>query len=647
MPAKHSIGSRGTAYRPEIDGVRALAVVAVILFHAGMPWMSGGYAGVDCFFVISGFLITGILLRECEDGAFSLRGFYERRARRILPALAVMLTVTSLAGCLVLFPSDLEVLARSVTWVALFAANVLFWTGRDFNLVNNYFARVLEREPLIHTWSLGVEEQFYVLFPLCLLAAWWWNRKRVGPLLLAATLVSLVLAQWGSTHHPKGAFYLLPFRAWEMLLGAWVAGDAVRRWDLSRSAREALSAVGVALVLFSFIWFDATSGFPGLAALVPTAGTALILAFGRGAVVGRALSWRPLVLIGLMSYSLYLWHQPVFAFARYLSLDEPPQTMAMPMAAALIALTGGLSYLTWAFVERPFRDRRVTSTRMIVIGSAGAGTAAIAFGLWFGFGAAAGRHRGFVPDIGGFRDDPYWHCWSDVDEPDVADAGCRLGAGLSAPPSFAVIGDSHAGHLRPAFEALAQRVQTQGMMFAMGGCPPLTGIPGNIDRPKCTRMQTEVPAFVARRGIRRVFLAARWLSSVDRPDFQTALRRTIDQYSQLGVRVSVIEDVPEQIRVPRRIYWRALLSTAPARSIAELSLTRSQYESEQAPLRAAFGPFRSDTRLQFIDLSDALCDEASCPVGTPAEAYWIDEGHLSAAGARAVGGTLARQAQMP
>lgn len=325
-------------YRPEIDGLRAIAVLSVVLFHAGMPWFQGGYAGVDCFFVISGFLITSIALKERQSGTSSVTRFYERRARRILPALLVVLLASTLTAYVIMLPSDLHVFARSVVSVVLFSANILFWTGRDFQRADNYFARLLDREPLIHTWSLGVEEQFYLIFPLIMVAGWSLGRRRLSQLLTLLTLLSFAIAEIGSRRHPKGAFYLLPSRSWELTLGALVACYFTRLSQLSWWARQALAWSGLMLILASVCLYDATARFPGFAALAPTVGCALILACATETGAGRVLAWRPLVVIGLMSYSLYLWHQPVLAFARYVSLTDPPAQVPTPLAIGLAAL---------------------------------------------------------------------------------------------------------------------------------------------------------------------------------------------------------------------------------------------------------------------------------------------------------------------
>lgn len=363
-------------YRREVDGLRALAVLPVILFHAGFKTFSGGFVGVDVFFVISGYLITGLLLAELEGGRFSVVKFYERRARRILPALFLVMAACLPFAWLWLLPGDMKEFGHSLAAVSVFSSNVLFWRE------SGYFDTAAELKPLLHTWSLGVEEQFYVLFPLSLMLAWRMGRRWVAVLLMSVTAASLALAQWGALNSPEAAFFLLPTRSWELAIGSLVA---VRFAWYSRSTiapmvSETLSAVGIALIVISIFLFDEATPFPGLFALVPTLGTALVLLFGwPETVVGRMLSTKAMVGIGLVSYSAYLWHQPLFAFARHASLVRPSAPLLLGLSVVAVAL----AFTSWRFVEQPFRQKGVISRRsvfafalagsaaFIVIGAAG------------------------------------------------------------------------------------------------------------------------------------------------------------------------------------------------------------------------------------------------------------------------------------
>ena len=337
--------------RREVDCLRPVAVTTVIQFHDRVAGFGGGFLGVDVFFVISGYLISTILMAEVEGDRFSLVKFYERRARRILPALYVMMAAVTVAAALVLMPDDLTRFARSLVAVPLFGSNVLFWRE------SGYFAATNELKPLLHTWSLAVEEQFYLLFPLMLLLL----RRRSRSFALASfTLlfaVSLAAADWGSLHKPTPAFFLLPTRFWEPLAGLFVAYAVGAGWRDRLPARLAaiLSTLGLAMVAVAVAAFDSSTPTPGLSTLLPVVGTMLYLTWSRPTdPAGWLLSTKAMVGVGLVSYSAYLWHQPLFALSRYLSAGA----LSVAGQAGLIALTFALAYASWRWVEQPFRDAR-------------------------------------------------------------------------------------------------------------------------------------------------------------------------------------------------------------------------------------------------------------------------------------------------
>ncbi len=335
-------------YRKEIDGLRALAVIPVILFHGGLEWFSGGYVGVDVFFVISGYLITSIILKEKEAGTFSIAGFYERRARRILPALFFIIFICIPFAWLWLLPHELKDFGKSIVAVVVFASNILFWRESD------YFAADAELIPLLHTWSLAVEEQFYVIFPLLMILFWVLGKRWLVGIISLIAIISLGLTEWGWRHFPEANFYLIPTRAWELMIGALVA-FYLHYNELPRGIiRHPASIIGIGLILLSIFMLDRTLPFPSLYALAPTIGTAFIILFATsGTLVYKLLSQRIFVGIGLISYSAYLWHQPIFVFSRIRGLDEPGTGLILLLS--IFALV--LAYFSWRFIELPFRDR--------------------------------------------------------------------------------------------------------------------------------------------------------------------------------------------------------------------------------------------------------------------------------------------------
>lgn len=357
-----------TGYRREIDGLRAVAVLPVIFYHAGIAPFHGGYVGVDVFFVISGYLITSILVGELEAGEFSLLRFYERRARRILPALFLVLAVTALAGVALLLPFELRDLGHAIASVVLFASNFLFWRQ------DVYFAAASDLNPLIHTWSLAVEEQFYIFFPPVLWGLWRLGRPWVWSWVGLAFLTSLLLAEFLSERSTGANFFLLPSRGWELMAGAAGAIWASNHAPVPKWLGELLGAGGLAAILFAILAFDEGTPFPSLWALIPVLGTlAVLLGASPATLAGQILSWRGLVGIGLISYSAYLWHQPLFAFARLTGTpDELPLRTALPLTLTTLVL----AWMSWAFVERPFRDRS-RLTRHLVFGLSGGGSAVL------------------------------------------------------------------------------------------------------------------------------------------------------------------------------------------------------------------------------------------------------------------------------
>ncbi|MEH6386426.1 MAG: acyltransferase family protein [Pseudomonas profundi] len=351
---------RTIAYRPEIDGLRAVAVVPVIFFHAGFEAMAGGFVGVDIFFVISGYLITSILYSEIQNGGFSLARFYERRVRRLYPALTLVTLFCIPFAWWWMLPSEFREFLYSIAAIQLFASNIYFWWDTD------YFSTGAELTPLLHTWSLAVEEQFYLFFPLGLLLVRQLDKRLLIAGIVLAIAAGILLATRLTVTHPSASFYLLPSRAWELLTGALLALTAQYWSSTTRWLSETLSLAGLALIVIAVFTFDAQTPFPGIYALAPVMGTALIIGFADHRTgVGKLLALPPVVLIGLMSYSAYLWHQPLFAFARIRTLNNLDTVDFL----GLIVLTFVLAYLSWRYVESPFRERRKFPRKTIFAGA--------------------------------------------------------------------------------------------------------------------------------------------------------------------------------------------------------------------------------------------------------------------------------------
>lgn len=346
-------------YRPEIDGLRTLAVLPVIFFHAGFEQFRGGFVGVDIFFVISGYLISTIIVSEISAGAFSVVNFYERRARRLLPALFFVMGICIPAAWFWLTPSDFKDFGQSLVSVATFSSNIFFWLESD------YFSAAAELKPLLHTWSLAVEEQYYVLFPIFVLSTWRLGIKWFIILLSLCFVVSFGAANWGSYNNPSAAFYLLTTRLWELLIGVFVALYLKYNTHLkSYRINQAISMLGLCMVVFSVLAFDRSTPFPGIYALVPTVGTGLIiLSAVPNTFVHKLLIFRPFVGIGLVSYSAYLWHQPLFAFARHLLLGDVSDVLLLLLCIVSVLL----GWFSWSYIEEPFRRKNLMSRAKVFV----------------------------------------------------------------------------------------------------------------------------------------------------------------------------------------------------------------------------------------------------------------------------------------
>jgi peptidoglycan/LPS O-acetylase OafA/YrhL len=485
-------------YRAEIDGLRAVAVLLVVLFHADGNLCSGGYIGVDVFFVISGYLITSIIRKQIGDETFSLLGFYERRARRILPAFVVVVACVLVASWCFVLPSAFKAVGRAAAASSVSLSNVLFWAE------DGYFAAASEEKPLLHTWSLGVEEQFYFLLPYLFLAFGVGRKSTWGmSLTFAISLaVSVVLVR----SEPSAAFFLIPARAWELLLGSLLSVQMAS----DRSIPQGGHTVGLLglLVILACGWsYTIGTAFPGENALLPCLGAAAVIYGGRGGIVCRLLSVNPLVFVGKISYSLYLWHWPILVFARQLKI--------MPLTgwetAACVAVSFALAILSWKYVEQPFRAgqpeisrRTVFSMSCISLASYACLGAYVHFndGVPARFSAIVVRLDDGSHDSGLRADESAAIRWV------RSDGAVIYGAQVS--PNFAILGDSHSNVLALTLGRSARnRGESLRHFYEFGAAPVLgvqfAGNPGADDR-----IEQAVQLIENSENIETVVLIARW-----------------------------------------------------------------------------------------------------------------------------------------
>ncbi len=619
-----AVERRGAAYRPDIDGLRAVAVSIVVLFHYGFAGFSGGFVGVDVFFVISGYLITAITRGEIERGRFSLAAFYERRARRIVPALVAVLLATGIASLFVFLPEDLRLLAKGTEASALFGSNILF-----SHLAADYFdADNLTLQPLLHTWSLAVEGQFYMLFPLVLLALGHRRRPTAWVLALLAAS-SFALGVWGAFHRPVSAFYLLPGRAWELLAGGLLACRPVR---LARAGDAAVlagfAAIGVAVAADT-----ASTPFPGVAALLPCLGALLVIAGGSGG--GRAaalLGTAPVAWLGRISYSLYLWHWPVIVLARYGAGPELPLATRTALLVATVALAG----LSHAVIERPFIARvALPRRRGFLVGAGVATLAALALGQVLDLTGRGILPIGSLPPAVATLAEGHFDRLEGECPVPAADAvplpyPCRFGA-TGAAPSLALWGNSYARMWLPALSQDAEAKGAAGLSLILSKCPPLLGI-AVTSLPGCVGFDRAAVAYVASHpAIRTVVLGADWF------DYDADLGRldaTLDALGVAGVRVWILLAPPQaDYPVPRTLALAALHGTAVPPPLDEAEARRRQ--SASTALIAATAARHGAA---VIDPTTWLCDGTTCPVVRDGHPLFYDAGHITVFAASAIHG---------
>lgn len=453
-------------YRKEIDGLRAFAIIPVIFFHAGLQSFSGGFVGVDVFFVISGYLIATLIISQLSINIFSLHHFYIRRVRRILPALFIMMLVSIPFAWILLLPSDMKEFSQSMVSVVIFLSNILFW------MKSGYFDTSTEIKPLIHTWSLSIEEQFYILFPVICIIIFKFSKRNFLLIFSLIALIGLLTAQHITTNYPSMAFYMLPTRGWEIICGVLVACMLQREYFLRLRGviiNQILSLAGFGLVLFSIITFNLNTPHPSLYTLIPVIGTMLLIFFTcEKTYIFKIFTNKYIVGIGLLSYSLYLLHQPIFAFAKYRLVDN----LSISHVSIIVFISLIFAYFSYRIIESPFRDfERISNKSLFNI------IVAIAIVIFI-IGLMGHRTNGFIdrspPDHlskNFYYDLQTTTSLNGVDGNDCITniaKFCRVHEGLEA--SILMVGDSHSGDFSNVFKKYAQQNNIDAIQLSMGGC---------------------------------------------------------------------------------------------------------------------------------------------------------------------------------
>jgi peptidoglycan/LPS O-acetylase OafA/YrhL len=641
----------GTKYRPEIDGLRAVAVVAVILFHTNLGIATGGYVGVDVFFVISGYLISSIILRELGQKRFTFVGFYERRIRRIFPALFVVLVATTVASWFILPPNQLQTYAQSLVATTAFASNVFFW------LKSGYFGGDAELFPLTHMWSLSVEEQYYVLFPFVMLIASRGRGWLMNAIMAVGLVGSLGLCLYFAPRDQMTNFFLTPMRAWELLFGVFIAMHQTRWRAVLTSPRFATTGIelaAAAMILIPVMVYDSTTQFPGWTAIPPVLGSALLILVSRSdTMVGRVLASRPFVFVGLLSYSAYLWHQPLYALSRMQGFAEH----GWPAYAALIAATFVLAWLSWKYVEGPFRARDGFSRRQIYaaffVGSA----------LLIAVGLAGHVAKGFpnrfdqetlavaasgVPSP--LRD----QCHVEGIDARGPEAACRYF--VRDPVHWAVLGDSHGVEVAYALGERLKPAQEGVLHLTFSGCQ--AALTFESDNPGCTAWMGKSVTFLERdREVTDVILVFRHSAylygdqtrtfprvpnekqpnflkdlspDVARARYVASLTEIVRRLSASGKRVHVVLPIPDlPTHVERYIFTDG--HSDPAR-VTGTSL--AYYRERNALILPVLRGLDAMPNVDLLDPTQAVCGAQACAALIDGRSMYFDDNHFSLEGAR-------------
>ena len=650
-----------TSYRPEIDGLRAIAIVPVVLFHFDFAAVRGGFIGVDIFFVISGFLIGGILWNELQDtGRISLGRFFMRRIRRLAPAYYVMVFATFVAGWFILLPFEFREFGKEILAATVYLSNVYFWMG------TGYFDALAGERTLLHTWSLAVEEQFYLVFPilLILLAR---ARRLIPWVLIGLGIVSLVACILVTATSQATAFYLFPFRAWELLAGVMLAIIGRER-NFNWQIHAAVSWVGLALLLGAIVLIQKGDGFPGAWALLPVIGTVMMIANGQHQnPINRMLCSGPFLFFGAISYSLYLWHWPIAVLARYYFDSE----IGTQLAVVLIIVSVALAWASLHLVENPVRRNKLPTLGLLG-GYVVASTAALAIGaaIYLKDGIIDRFDSALHPTIlatRGFHQD-WSRCTTPAEGPFAGVEVCPIGP--EGDPKVLIWGDSHARAFKEGLERAAFESDTPALLIWRGGCPPLVGMDKfetastRFENEACTDHNNRIAAAIDALpdSFETVLLIGRWayyvegkgvgadahnLVEITRNDVSTfeaetgpeifngALLQTTGVIAQAGLTPVVMRQPPEIFDFSVRAAARALAygqttveGLAMAEGQTQLDLVRERNAAVDRVLQEFEG--------RVLDTWQQICTEDQCRAMQDQEIYYFDNNHLTNNGAIAI-----------
>ena len=613
-------------YRSDIDGLRAVAVIAVLLHHLDTRLLPGGFVGVDIFFVISGFLITSQVFSEVKRNAFSLKGFYQRRINRIVPALVTVLLATVFVGAFILSPVDLIRLNVSALLSLLGVSNIYIWVK-----YGNYFAADAGEAPLLHTWSLGIEEQFYVIWPLFIVLLYRLAPRYVLPVLAIGVVVAVGVSEYATGVFATAAYYLLPTRFFELMLGGLLGIYLHQPRIIGKLTAHGIAMVGYLLIGFSLFALNPNSTFPGINALIPALGAALLILAGSGDMRSRLLTCRPMVFIGLISYSLYLWHWPLIAYLNYLEIPIDLPVGAMLSAASII-----LSWLSWRYVEVPFRRNGATLhfsrifARRFAVPALGLAALAVLSLQFNGFPQRFSPEVSLLEAMTQKKPSEIrsgCHVTNALYGTEPNDA-CRLGVKKEQLDGI-MIGDSFANHFTGMVDILAKPDNLSIMDYTMDSCPPIIGYTVDMSEvyaAHCAKRNERVFSLIEQKKFHYVVLAAVWPTDAIAKDIVEASIKRVVEHSGEVIVILRNQSIAKAASCPIRRLMFGIERNC--------SVPQSTLAPYWADVRAKF------PKVHFINPNDVICPAGVCSPIIQGQLLYLDDSHLNEVGSRFIGRTL-------
>jgi len=640
------LSSTQLEYRPEIDGLRAIAVLAVVLFHTNLFGVAGGYLGVDVFFVISGYLITSIISKEIKQKQFSFKSFFIRRTKRIMPALFFVVFSTIPFAWIYLLPDEFKNYSKALIYIPLYTSNILFYKQ------TNYFDTSTELNPLIHTWSLAIEEQFYIVFPVILFALYRYIKKEITVLmiLLTACLLSLLFVTEVIKSDQNKAFYLFQFRFWELLLGSCLA-IYLGHFKSTNAIlqRNFLSILGFISLIFCVIFFDENTSHPSIVTLIPVLSTCLIIfQSDKNTIVGKILGHKLLVSIGLMSYSIYLWHQPILAFYRYQNIDE----LNTYDSIIILAIIFILSFFSYQLIEKKTRYSKITTKKVIIF-----------WGIATALSISAGAYGKYKD---GFHE--RFRLPKNIEKQFAQDYPCRdsvdicyLGNTSKNNIDIAVFGDSHGLAMLPAFEKIAAENNYKIAYIGSGGCPPIAGVyllKGNLPPAQCAEIIQRQIQLASTGQVKQIYLVGRWSLYTDTDNsqrrmfylgerlndeltkekskaaFSSGIQKTVDIYNAMNIPTTILFQIPQQIFPANQIYY--LIYKKDYSSMEKEKILQKYSVSQEKHLKIQEFSRQTITEVtsNYINFDKYFCNTNLCHTGTQDNSYYRDKDHLSVQGSQ-------------